>query len=355
MRKTILFAALAALVGCTSGEDAPPPQQGVASFDEVAEGLESAVSTGSIVRFEEIAEDLYYVGNVTHNTVFLVTDEGIILADPINTGFSTDLKAELDTRFDVPVRYVLYSHHHWDHASGGAVWEDTAQFVGHENMIAQLELPPPGTPLPADAVGRDTNGNGSIEREEAGEAFAQFDLYDFDGNGSLSGAEVVRGPLNDVRAPDLTYHDKMTITLGGKSAEMVFTGVHTHTDDMSVIVFPEESVGFMVDFISIVRPPRFIRGEEPIETWLDGIRVVEAQDFDIAAAGHGTYDDAEYVTLFREYLEQLRDAVSAGIADGQSVEELQASIYMDEYSDWISYDEFRESNIADMYNLLTRE
>ena len=34
---------------------------------------------------------------------------------------------------------------------------------------------------------------------------------------------------------------------------------------------------------------------------------------------------------------------------------MQASIYYDDYGDWISYDEFRESNIQDMYNLLTRE
>ena len=44
-------------------------------------------------------------------------------------------------RFNVPVRYVLYSHHHWDHASGGAVFADTAEFVGHEMMPAKLGCP----------------------------------------------------------------------------------------------------------------------------------------------------------------------------------------------------------------------
>ena len=84
----------------------------------------------------KVTGDLFRAANNTHRTVFLVTRDGIILADPINVEFSKWLKAELDERFDVPVRYVLYSHHHADHASGGAVFADTATFVAHENMPA---------------------------------------------------------------------------------------------------------------------------------------------------------------------------------------------------------------------------
>src|SRR5688572_21738707 len=70
-----------------------------------------------------IAPDLYRAQNNNHYTVFLVTSEGIILSDPINREFSTWLKAELQKRFaNRPVRYVIYTHHDWDHASGGAVF-----------------------------------------------------------------------------------------------------------------------------------------------------------------------------------------------------------------------------------------
>jgi glyoxylase-like metal-dependent hydrolase (beta-lactamase superfamily II) len=306
--------------------------------------------------FEQISQNVYRAANNSHRTVLLVTDEGIILADPINAGFSSWLKQEIAERFGVPVRYVLYSHHHWDHASGGAIFEDTATFIGHENMLTQLAMPSADTQMPASAVDLDADSNGQIERSEAEGAFASnFDLYDYDGNGSLSGAEATRGPLNEVRKPDITYAEKMKVTLGGKTVEMVFTGVHTHTDDMSVIVFPEDRVGFMVDFISIQRPPRFIQGDQPIETWIEGIEIVEAQGFDTAVGGHGNYAEANFVTLFREYLEKLRDQVAEGIAAGQSNEQLQSAIHMEEYADWISYDEFRASNINDMYNMLTKE
>ena len=77
-----------------------------------------------------VTGDLYRGQDNAHFTVFLVTPDGIILSDPINTGFATWLKAELDSRFDVPVRYVLYSHSDGDHASGGAVFADhVCQFL----------------------------------------------------------------------------------------------------------------------------------------------------------------------------------------------------------------------------------
>jgi glyoxylase-like metal-dependent hydrolase (beta-lactamase superfamily II) len=325
------FAALAisvALAGCAAEEESDP----AASYT-----------------IEQIAGNLYKASTVTHRTVLVVTD-------PINRDFSAWLRNQIEERFGVPVRYVLYTHHHWDHASGGAVFDDTATFIGHENMISQLALPAAGSGFPADAARMDADGNGRLSMEEAQGAYAaNFALFDYDGDGSLSGAEATRGPLNEVRVPDLTFSDEAEVTLGGTTVRSVYVGNHTHTDDMSIIVFPEENVGFMADFISIVRPPRWIRGEQPIESWIAAIRVVEAQGFDVAVGGHGDHAGAEYVTYFREYLEELRDRVSAGIDSGQTVADLQESIYMNEYADWISYDEFREQNIEDMYNLLTQE
>ncbi len=96
---------------------------------------------------ERVSGSVYSATNNNHRTVFLVTPEGILLGDPINVDFSKWLKAELATRFKVPVRYVVYSHHHWDHASGGEVFADTAKFVGHANMLTALAMPPASTTL----------------------------------------------------------------------------------------------------------------------------------------------------------------------------------------------------------------
>ena len=163
--------------------------------------LQACVPTGPTREIMNIAGDLYRVTDDNHRTVFLVTSEGIILSDPISADFANWLKVELAERFDVPVRYVLYSHHHWDHASGAAAFADTATLIGHENMIPNLA------------------------READDPSF------------------------QDVQLPDVIFADRMTVTLGGKMVEMIYA-LPSHSDDSAVIHFLNERAIFAVDFFN---------------------------------------------------------------------------------------------------------
>jgi hypothetical protein len=60
--------------------------------------------------------DLYRARNGNWYTIFLVTRDGIILGDPDQSGVRDLAEGELGHRFKVPVRYVVYSHSHFDHA-----------------------------------------------------------------------------------------------------------------------------------------------------------------------------------------------------------------------------------------------
>ena len=177
------------------------------------------------------------------------------MSDPINRDFARWLKGEIATRFKVPVRYVLYTHHDWDHASGGVVFADTAEFVGHVNMLAEAAVPPGAPPLPAAEQKLDANRNGLVERTEATGATAdQFAQIDANRDGMLSGAEVARGPLNDVYLPTTTFTDRHTVTLGGKRVEMIHLGV-AHTPDGAVLYFPDERTVFNADVMQVRRLP----------------------------------------------------------------------------------------------------
>ena len=322
-----------------------------AAFAPLIAGIACAQAPARAI--EELKPGFFRAQNDQHYTVFLVTDEGIILSDPINTEFAQWLRGELERRFDVPVRYVLYSHHHWDHASGGAVFADTAEFVGQQEMPAKLALPPASTPLPATAASQDQNRNGRLERSEAtGALAAQFGLHDADRDGALSGAEVVRGPLNDVHPAERHFNDRTTVTLAGKSVEMIHVGP-THSEDMTVLRFPAENAVFLVDFISLKRMPFRTLGGVDVDQLVATIADVEQLDFAMAVGGHGSVGDKSDVAAHRRYLTELRAAVADGIAKGQTLEQMQAALTFDAYRDWANYREWRTENIAGMHAILT--
>jgi glyoxylase-like metal-dependent hydrolase (beta-lactamase superfamily II) len=294
-----------------------------------------------------ITGQLYRAQNDNHYTVFLVTPDGIIMSDPINRDFSRWLKSEIATRFKVPVRYILYTHRDWDHASGGVVFADTAEFVGHVNMLSALAPPAGNPPLDADGVKMDANKNGVVERSEATGAAAQrFALFDYNRDNLLSGAELARGSVSDVYPPTVTYTDRHTVTLGGKRVTMTYLGV-AHADDSSVLHFPDERAVFSADILQVKRLPG---GLAPtIGSWIDALRTINALQFEHALTGHalaGTRKDAEDAL---RYLEDISTGVAAGVAAGRTLAEIQKTLTLDAYKGFERWDTVREAHIATVY------
>jgi glyoxylase-like metal-dependent hydrolase (beta-lactamase superfamily II) len=297
-----------------------------------------------------VTGQLYRAQNDNHYTVFLVTPDGIIMSDPINRDFSRWLKAEFAARFKVPVRYVLYTHRDWDHASGGVVFADTAEFVGHRNMLAALAPPAGNPPLPEDAVKMDANRNGLVERTEAAGAIAQrFALFDYNRDDVVGGAEIARGSVSDVHPPTTTYVDRHTVTLGGKRVTMTHLGT-AHADDSSVLHFPDERAVFSADILQVRRLPG---GLAPtVGAWIDALKTINALDFEHALTGHalaGTKKDAADAL---RYLEAISSGVAAGIGAGRSLAEIQKTLMLEDYKGFERWDTSRTAHIAAVYATL---
>ena len=287
----------------------------------------------------EVADNLYRVANNSHRTVFLVTEEGVILADPINTEVATWLKGEIDERFGVPVRYVLYSHHHWDHVSGGAVFADTATFVAHEEMARLL-----ADTLPSNAAFLDSNGNGHLERSEAGGGYAFFfDRLDRNSDDMLSGAEI----NVDIVPPTLLYSERMKLTLGSETVELIHT-TPAHSADMSILYFPRQRTGFGVDFINVRRLPGTLEFW-PFDAYAQAIGAMLVLDIDIVVPGHGNVGTREHMAEYIGFLRRLQAEVSAGIARGLSLEQIQRTADLSDYEDWLQFDARRDTLIAAAY------
>lgn len=243
----------------------------------------------------QIAGDLYRFQNNFHFSVFLVTEAGIIASDPIDAEAARWLKAEVAERFGQPIRYVVYSHDHADHISGGEVFaEDGAVIVAHENA-----------------------------------------------------AEVIAGEQRPTAMPEITFSDRMALTLGGKTVELIYVGP-SHSNNMIAMYFPAERAVFTVDFISVKRLPFRTLGDAYFPEWMEAIRRVEDLDFDILVPGHGEMGTKADAADHRVYLETLYDEVLAAARAGMSVEEMKATITLDAYQDWQQYDAWRTENIEGM-------
>lgn len=312
-------------------------------------------------RIVHVAGDVYRANNGNWWAVFMVTPEGIILGDPINPEFSTWLKEQLDERFGVPVRYVVYSHSHFDHAGGGAVFADTAVFVAHENMLRNMDGRYPQ--MPGDMVDRDNNG--VIDPDDimiptnakpgiCG-MFAGFHAQnDVNGDGVVTPAELQR----DIVPPDIVYSDRMQIELGGKRVELIHPGLN-HSDDATVMLFPEERVLFATEFLADALVTDDIHSlpsacgpfdGSPLSEWIRSYKTVESLDFDILAGGHGrVLFDKQAVTDTRIYFEDLRAAVEEAMSAGLSLAQMQETIKLDKYADWANYDRLLKDNIEAAY------
>jgi glyoxylase-like metal-dependent hydrolase (beta-lactamase superfamily II) len=51
--------------------------------------------------------------------MFVITEEGVIVVEPISTQHSKGLFTAIRNVTEKPVRYLLHSHNHWDHSKGG--------------------------------------------------------------------------------------------------------------------------------------------------------------------------------------------------------------------------------------------
>lgn len=300
----------------------------------------------------KLTGDVYYARTDDYVSAFMVTPDGIVLVEPVGPEHATWLKGELDRRFGVPVKYVVYSHSHPDHASGAAVFKDTARIIGHEALLGLLALPPAATQLPQSQRAQDTNGNGRIERTEAqGQVAAVFDLYDVDGDGAVSGAEAARGPLGLVAPPDLTYASQVNIVLGGKRVEVIPIPTD-HAPDNTIVRFVDGSnVVFASDWITNERVPFGPNITLPSE--LEKIRQVEALDFEHFVCSHGRLGTKADVTANLKYREAVASAVREAVAAGKTLEQTRDTVLMSDYAGWEFYEQQRPLNVTGAYRLQT--
>jgi glyoxylase-like metal-dependent hydrolase (beta-lactamase superfamily II) len=168
-------------------------------------GMGSAVATEQTIEDPVIGSAGYHVGSygggaywVTdglYNSMFVVSDEGVIVVDA-PSGYADKLLDAIREVTDQPVRYFVYSHHHKDHTGGAGVFGDDVIRVGHE--------------LTAEELRRKGDPNRPV--------------------------------------PTVTFSDTYTLTLGNQQVELVYPGLQ-HSPGNIFIYLPRQKVLMLVDVL----------------------------------------------------------------------------------------------------------
>jgi glyoxylase-like metal-dependent hydrolase (beta-lactamase superfamily II) len=265
----------------------------------------SAVSAQELRPDDEViklADDVYLFRHKFHQSIFITTPKGVVVTDPISSDAATWLKAKIKTLTDQPVRYVIYSHHHNDHISGGSVFADTALFISQTAARPKiLQATDPQTPV-----------------------------------------------------PDLTFSYRMFIDLGGKRFELIYTG-RNHSDNSLVVLLPQDRLLFAVDFIPVETVAYRALPDGYPDEWIDSLKQVEGLEFDTLVPGHGKIGKKEHVHQFRVYLEDLRAAVLEQVQKGVGIEEAKKNVQLPKYEQWQRYAEWFPENVEGMYRYLSEQ
>jgi glyoxylase-like metal-dependent hydrolase (beta-lactamase superfamily II) len=257
---------------------------------------------------QQFADDTYAFVNSGYISLFIVTDEGVIATDPGSQSGperAEAYRAAIASVTDQPVRYLIYSHHHPDHATGGDIFAETATFISHRNAVEKLAaLADPRTPV-----------------------------------------------------PEIAFTDQLTLELGGKTIELYYTG-RNHSDSSIVLLYPERRLLFAVDFIPVNTLLFQNLPDADPEEWVKSLRWIEANlDFDVLVPGHPPLPGTkENVTGVREYLEDLMAAVRAaqdqGLADNspEMIEAVRAELEP-AYGSWGMFAEWLPLNIEGLLRI----
>jgi len=201
------------------------------------------------------------------NAGIVVGRDGILVIDTLTSAKEADrFIGDIRKVTDKPIKYVVDTHYHLDHSFGNA-------------EFAKL-----GATIISQAADRK-------ELVEKGEDTLK--------NASVLGLteEDLRG--TSIALPTLTFTDRMTIDLGGETAELIFIAP-SHTPGSIMVLITGHKLLFTGDIVFTDFHPYL--GEGDLTGWVKCLDYIQTMDVAAIVPGHGPLSGKKEVADMKAYL-----------------------------------------------------
>jgi glyoxylase-like metal-dependent hydrolase (beta-lactamase superfamily II) len=253
----------------------------------------------------EIADGVYQFRWQNHNAMFVVTDEGVVVFDPIEVEPARQLAREIErVAPGTRVAAIIYSHSDSDHSTGATTLLQTmgqaeATIIAHERALAP----------------------------------------------------IAAGANPDQPLPDVTFADRMVFWMGGRRFELHYLG-RSHTDNMIVPFIPDVGVAFAVDFVANDQV-----GFQDLPGWyfpdvFTAVSGLLSIPFETIVFGHGPPGDRKTIRRQIAYYDDLTSAVRGAVDRGWSEDRAAGEVRLPQYADWDQYDAWFPENVRGVYRWL---
>lgn len=224
----------------------------------------------------KIADNVYsYVGqkdaspahSFAANAGIVIGRDGILVVDTlISAKEGQRFLADIRKVSDKPIKYVINTHTHLDHAFGNGVFAKLgAVVISHDADRRYMEK--------TGAEILKNSGNYGLKPED------------------MTGTEIVY--------PSLTFSERMTIDLGGESVELIRMGP-SHTEGSLIVYLPAKKLAFAGDILFTDFHPYLADGDIP--GWIRALDAMIAMDVDLIVPGHGPLSGKKDLREMKEYL-----------------------------------------------------
>lgn len=260
------------------------------------------------------------VHKLNSNAVVIVLDDGVLVVDAHSKpSAARGLIAQIRSVTNKPVKYVVDSHFHWDHAQGNAAypaaWPQGLDIVASEATREGIEQR--GMPRIRREILQLPREIASLKNElaRATDAQQQAGIQDRIGQTERYLAELQEMPPT---LPTVTLD--RSLILHGKTREVRILWLgKAHTDGDVFVYLPRERFVATGDVLHQWTP--YMADSHPYD-WIRTLEAIEQLDWDTALGGHGDVMKGKaHLQVWKRYLADLNAETTRVYAAGASMAE----------------------------------